>query len=98
MSAWIAPIPLAAVAGSETDDNIFELLPAAVYVCDAEGKLVRYNQKAAEFWGQHPRHADPATLFCGSYRRYRPDGRALTREDTPMADAIRTGRSYRGVE
>ncbi len=30
------------------DDTILELLPTAVYVCNAEGIVVRYNRKAAE--------------------------------------------------
>lgn len=80
------------------DDTILELLPAAVYVCDARGFLVRYNRRAAELWGREPLLGDPTDRFCGSHRLYWPDGRRLPRPETPMAHAIRTGCPLRDVE
>ncbi|HWK46965.1 MAG TPA: PAS domain S-box protein [Stellaceae bacterium] len=80
------------------DQTILDLLPAAVYACDAEGRITRYNRKAAEIWGREPRIGDPGELYCGSYRLFWPDGRPLVHRDTPMADAIHTGRSHREME
>jgi PAS domain-containing protein len=48
------------------DDTILELLPTAVYVCSADGVVVRYNRKAAELWGRSPRPGDTNERFCGS--------------------------------
>jgi PAS domain-containing protein len=31
--------------------RLFEQLPFAVYVCDRDGLVVRYNRRAAELWG-----------------------------------------------
>jgi PAS domain-containing protein len=35
--------------------DLLEILPAAVYVCDADGVLVAYNRRATELWGRTPK-------------------------------------------
>jgi len=80
------------------DDTILELLPAAVYVCDAQGVIVRYNKKAAELWGRSPRIGDTEARFCGSHRLFYPDGRSLPHDATPMVDVLRTGVAARDLE
>jgi PAS domain S-box-containing protein len=79
-------------------DRLLDLLPAAVYVCDQSGHILRYNRRAAELWGRTPRLGNPAERFCGSYRLYRFDGGALPRGECPMADALQTGISVRDQE
>jgi PAS domain-containing protein len=34
--------------------QLFEQLPFAVYVCDRDGLVRRYNRRAAELWGRSP--------------------------------------------
>lgn len=80
------------------DDAILELLPAAVYVCDSEGRVVRYNRRAAELWGREPIPGDPSERYCGAHRLHLPDGQPLDPRDTPMAEALRTGQPQRDVE
>lgn len=80
------------------DEIILDLLPAAVYVCDAEGRIVRYNRRAAELWGRTPEPGDPGERFCGSRRLFWPDGRPLPHAETPMAEALRTGRPVQNLE
>lgn len=80
------------------DDTILELLPAAVYVCNADGVIVRYNRKAAELWGRSPRPGDTDERFCGAHRLYYPDGRWLPHADTPMADVLQTGKRVQDAE
>ena len=70
---------------------LFEHLPFAVYVCDREGLVLRYNRRAAELWGRSPTLRDPAERFCGSYRMFRPDGSLLPHDQCPMAEVLRTG-------
>jgi PAS domain S-box-containing protein len=82
----------------DSSDRVLDLLPAAVYVCDESGHILRYNSRAAEFWGRTPRLGDPEERFCGSYRLYRLDGAALPHCDCPMADALQTGISVRNQE
>ncbi len=80
------------------DDTLLEVLPGAVYFCDHEGVVVRWNRRAAELWGREPRAGDRTERFCGSYKLYRPDGTFMAHCDCPVADALRTGQPQRNVE
>ncbi|HEX2114706.1 MAG TPA: PAS domain-containing protein, partial [Alphaproteobacteria bacterium] len=82
----------------DLDDSLLDLLPAAVYVCDAAGLIVRYNRKAAELWGRAPRCGDTEQKFCGAHRLFWPDGRLLPHDQTPMAAALQSGVSTRDQE
>jgi PAS domain S-box-containing protein len=78
--------------------RLFEHLPFAVYVCDRDGLVIRYNRRAAELWGRAPKLGDPNERFCGSYRIFRPDGSLLPHHECPMANVLRTGISVRERE
>jgi len=82
----------------ELPARLFDHLPFAVYVCDREGLVLRYNRRAAELWGRSPKPRDPDERFCGSYRMFRPDGSLLPHDQCPMADVLRTGISVRERE
>jgi PAS domain S-box-containing protein len=82
----------------EVPVRLFEQLPFAVYVCDRDGLVLRYNRRAAELWGRSPQLRDPNERFCGSYRMFRPDGSLLPHHQCPMADVLRTGVSVREQE
>ncbi|MCA1443904.1 PAS domain S-box protein [Ensifer sp. IC4062] len=75
-----------------------EAIPGAVYLCDHEGWLVRYNTEAAELWGRRPSLGDEREQFCGSQRLFRSDGSPLLHAECPMAEAIRSGASTRNAE
>src|SRR6185312_10341213 len=74
-----------------------EQLPVATYACDARGRILWFNSRAAELWGRAPRVDDDSELFCGSYKLYL-DGRLISREQTPMAEVLKTGISVRGLQ
>jgi PAS domain S-box-containing protein len=78
--------------------EILELMPAGVYVCDKNGIIQHYNPRAAELWGRQPRTGDPDVRFCGCLRHYRPDGTLVPHEESPMAEALRTGIPVRNLE
>jgi PAS domain S-box-containing protein len=82
----------------ELPARLFEQLPFAVYVCNRDGLVLRYNRRAAELWGRSPKPGDPNERFCGSYRMFRPDGSLLPHHECPMADVLRTGVSVREHE
>src|SRR5882672_8110354 len=82
----------------EVPVRLFEQLPFAVYVCDRDGLVLRYNRRATELWGRSPQLRDPNERFCGSYRMFRPDGSLLPHHQCPMADVLRTGVSVREQE
>jgi PAS domain-containing protein len=82
----------------ELPARLFEQLPFAVYVCDRDGLVLRYNRRAAELWGRSPKLGDPDERFCGSYRMFHPDGSLLPHHQCPMAEVLRTGVSVRERE
>ena len=77
--------------------EFLEQLPVAVYACDARGHILWFNSHAAELWGRAPRVGDDGELFCGAYKLFF-DGRLISRQQTPMAEALRTGKPIHGVE
>jgi PAS domain-containing protein len=82
----------------ELPARLFEHLPFAVYICDRNALVLRYNRRAAELWGRSPKPGDPNERFCGSYQIFRPDGHLLPHHQCPMADVLRTGISVREQE
>jgi two-component sensor histidine kinase len=42
----------------ELPARLFEQLPFAIYVCDRDGLVLRYNRRAAELWGRSPTLVD----------------------------------------
>jgi PAS domain S-box-containing protein len=77
--------------------DFLEMLPVAIYACDAQGRIRWFNRRAVEIWGRTPRIADDSEKFCGSHRLYF-DGQQISRHETPMAEVLRSGKSVRGVE
>jgi PAS domain S-box-containing protein len=79
-------------------ESVLEAFPGAVYICDAEGWLARYNSEAAALWGRDPALSGSRERFCGSHKLYLIDGTPLAHQDCPMADAVVTGRETRNAE
>ena len=71
---------------------------AAVCVCDANGQIVQYNERAAALWGRAPKAGDPGERFCGSHRMYRPDGSPLQHAKCAVAEALHRGVAIRNTE
>ncbi len=76
--------------------DLIHALPAAVYTCDAQGRVTLYNQAAAVLWGREPEIGKD--LWCGSWKLYRPDGRPLPLDECPMTVTLREGRAVHGEE
>ena len=69
--------------------TLFELVPVAVYTCDANGVIQEYNPRAVELWGREPGRNGEESRFCGSHKIYYPDGRPMPHEKCPTARALR---------
>jgi len=82
--------------GPEFSRAVLDRLPAAVYTTDARGRITYYNDAAAALWGHRP-DLDSAS-WCGSWKLFWPDGRAMAHDECPMAVSLRTGEAVRGVE
>jgi PAS domain S-box-containing protein len=69
--------------------TLFDLVPVAVYACDADGFIEEYNQRAADLWGCEPGRNGHSPKFCGSYKIFHPDGRPMPHQKCPMARVLR---------
>ena len=78
--------------------DFIEMLPIAIYACDAEGRLRWFNERAADLWGRRPRIGDNTELFCGSFKLYGLDGSVIRREETSMAHVLASGEAVHGRE
>ncbi|MEO6665153.1 MAG: PAS domain S-box protein, partial [Nitrospiria bacterium] len=78
--------------------QMLDQLPVGVCVCDREAILTRYNRRATEIWGRAPVIGDRHERYCGSFRLWRPDGRPLPHEETPVAGVLAGGPAARNVE
>jgi PAS domain S-box-containing protein len=75
---------------------MFDILPAAIYVTDAEGRLTYFNSAAVEFSGRTPELG--TDRWCVTWKLYYPDGTPMPHGQCPMAMAIKEGRIIRGAE
>jgi PAS domain S-box-containing protein len=76
--------------------QLFEDLPVAIYMTDAEGRITFYNEAAATLWGCRPELGKDE--FCGSWKLYWPDGTPLPHDECPMAIALRQKAAVQGLE
>jgi PAS domain-containing protein len=68
--------------------DLFEKLPAATYICDAEGRIKYFNPRAVEVWGRTPELNNDAEKFCGSFRLYHTDGTPMSHDQCWLARAF----------
>lgn len=68
---------------------LFDTAPAAVCVCDAQGIIQNYNQRAAEIWGHRP--VAGIDRYDGTDSTYASDGTRLSQERTLIEQVLRTG-------
>lgn len=80
------------------DSRALDALPVAVVLCSADGRLLRYNVRAAELWGRMPALDSDEERYSGAFRLLTPGGDVLPHERAPMADALRMGREVRNAE
>jgi len=78
--------------------RLVSLLPAAVYTCDAEGRITFFNRRAAEIWGREPRPGELDEKFSGSFWQRGAAGSTLAGRKTPMTAAITKNKPVRNLQ
>jgi signal transduction histidine kinase len=78
--------------------QMFDVLPAAAYMCDADGLITYFNRHAADLWGREPVLNDPVDRFCGSFRLFAPNGDPIPHEECWMALSLRHFKEFNGQE
>lgn len=78
--------------------ELLDLLPVAVCTVSAPaGEITFYNRQAVALWGREPKPGDTEETWCGALKSWMPDGSALPRERTPVAQALADGNSFRNL-
>lgn len=67
-------------------------------MCDPDGLITYYNQRAVELWGRAPKLNDPEDRFCGSFKLFSSDDSPICHDQCWMAMALRTNREHNGQE
>ncbi len=75
---------------------LFESAPMAVFVCDPNAVIQRYNAQAVELWGREP--VCGVEQHCGSMKLWLPDGSLLPHPESPIVEVLRTGVAVHNVE
>jgi PAS domain S-box-containing protein len=76
--------------------QFIDLLPIAIYACDAKGCLCWFNRRAVALWGREPKIGEDVEFFLGSLRLYRLNGQSIEQHDTPMSQVLKTGTAVHG--
>ena len=66
--------------------SLLESLPAGVFTCDREGRVLLYNKAAETIWGQAPDSAPGS--WHGGFKQFTVDGLEMDPADSPMAHAV----------
>ena len=77
-------------------DEILELLPVATCICDLEGRIVQYNQRAVEIWGRTPEPGQTHEQFTAASTFYAADGRRLP--ESKVNQVLKSGVAIRDEE
>ncbi|QGZ31349.1 PAS domain-containing sensor histidine kinase [Stutzerimonas stutzeri] len=72
------------------DDALLDMLPIGVCSLDADGAVLRYNRIAEQICGDAIKAYGRLRILCS-------DGTEWAFDDTPLADAIRTGRPSQDI-
>jgi len=78
--------------------RLLDDLPIGAYICDAQGLITYFNERAAAFWGREPKLNDSDDRFCGSSKLFSADGTRVPHAECWMALAVRDGQGYNGLE
>ena len=81
-----------------TESHLLNLLPAGVYVCDRNGFIKAFNQKATALWGRAPNKGGKEEMFSGAYQMFHPNGSPVAPSDSPVAACIKTGQGREHIQ
>jgi PAS domain S-box-containing protein len=76
--------------------QLIATLDTPLYLTDADGTIMMYNQAAVDLWGRAPRIGKD--LWCGSFKILNTDGSDLPLDNCPMAVCLREQRAVHGEQ
>lgn len=79
------------------NSRVLDVLPVAVYICEAPSGTIRYyNEQAVKLWKRDPGWFASDHQFCAAQRVF-IDGSCIPVETSPMAVCVREGKSFRNI-
>lgn len=81
--------------GDHAQFLVLDLLPVAIYVTDAQGVVSYFNPSCIELAGRWP--VVGSDRWCISWKLYTDEGQFLPHDQCPMAVAIQTKQTVRGI-
>jgi PAS domain S-box-containing protein len=67
----------------------------AIYICNKKGEITLFNKAAVSLWGREPNVT--TDLYCGSWKLLAKCGTPLSKENYPMAIALKESKPQEGV-
>jgi PAS domain-containing protein len=80
----------------QASDDILELLPVAICICDLEGRIVQYNSRAVEIWGRTPKPGETHEHFTSEAKFYSSEGNRLP--ESRVSQVLRSHHALRNEE
>ncbi|MDB5581033.1 MAG: Signal transduction histidine kinase [Bradyrhizobium sp.] len=90
------PFPATLSAMLRASDGILDLLPVPTFICDAQGVILQYNQRAVEVWGRSPKPGQTHDQFNENRRMFDDKGELLKR--SMLSEVLATGEPVRDAE
>jgi PAS domain S-box-containing protein len=85
------------VAALDVPVEFVESLPVAASACDARGRVLWFNGRAAALFGRTPLPGDDLEEFLRSCR-FSVNRQEMSRQETPLASVLRTGMPMHEIE
>lgn len=80
--------------GDEFND-LLEVIPVGLFLCDAQGTIFQFNQRAREIWGRAPNSGGTGDFFCVGRSMTDLNHVEIPRSEYWMAEALRRETSLR---
>jgi PAS domain S-box-containing protein len=77
-------------------DDILELLPVAVCICDLDGRIVQFNSRAVQIWGRTPKPGEKHEHFTAEAKFYTAEGERLP--ESRVSKVLKSGQAVRNEE
>ncbi len=71
--------------------DLVSAIPAAVYACDTEGRLIYHNRHATDLWGREPQPDEGSWAFLNWRRLYRADGTVICPQEELIRGVMASG-------
>lgn len=76
---------------------VWDELPVAMYICDAEGRLVQFNRRACDIWGYKPDLSAESLRYGAARKLFLMDGTTVMSDKSVMREVLETGKSKRDI-